>query len=134
MRAPGEPGRPGVRSQLLLEPQPGRQPVRQGMIKLQGNAELRKQTRDEVAPADVGQLVSEYGPPLLVVPGLPVLRKQNERSIPADRGGSRQLGRAAQFHGMKAAHLGTEESDGVDQGRIGEGFAARPQLADRPEA
>ena len=38
--APGQAGRPGVGGQLLLEPQPGRQPVRQGMIELQGQAEL----------------------------------------------------------------------------------------------
>ena len=121
---PPESGRPGVGGQLLLQSQPGRQPVRQGMIKLRGQADLGQQAGDEVAPANMGQLVSEHGPPLGVVPGVPVRGQKNERTTPADRGRRGQLGRGANLDGLRATHLGPEEGQGVDQVRSGERRAA----------
>ena len=99
-RAAGESGGPGVGGQLLLQPQPGRQPVRQRMIELEARLSWASRPREEIAPADMGQLMSQNGPPLVVVPGLPVHGQKDERSSPADRGRGCQVGRDAKLHGL----------------------------------
>ena len=58
--AAGERGAPGVGRQLLLQPEPGGQPVRQRMVEVQSQAELGEQARQEVAAAHVCQLVCQH--------------------------------------------------------------------------
>ena len=63
--------------ELLLQPQPAGKPCRRGIIEVEGEAELGQQTRQEVTSANVGQLVGQDCPALIVTPRPPVLRQQD---------------------------------------------------------
>ena len=65
---------------------PGRQPVHEGMIKVQGHAELSGDPRGEIAAADMLDHLREHRQALIVGPSPPIHRQQEHGPPPADRG------------------------------------------------
>jgi hypothetical protein len=132
--AAGEGGGEGVGGELLVEPEAGVEPVGQGVVPGEGEADLGPEGGGIVGASDVGQFMSEYGDELMFLPRCPVGREEEGGAEPADGGGGGEVVGGEGLDGSGAAQVGADEVEGFEEGGVGDGAGPATEALDGEEA